>query len=171
MRYIKKFENVKHDYFFKKLKEELDLFGIENYTINSDETVDVEGDVNLNNKSLTEIPFIFGKVTGSFYCHDNKLKSLEGCPYYVGETFGCSSNILTDLKGSPKEVAGDFYCIDTNISSLEGMSMEIGGCFYCTRNINLKKLNSMSNIEGDIYCDALIDESEFEGYCREIVRI
>jgi len=46
----------------------LDSFGIKNYTINDDLTIDVKGSVNLDQQSLTCFPsFIkFNKVSGDF---------------------------------------------------------------------------------------------------------
>jgi len=72
----------------------LDSFGITNYTINDDLTIDVNGDVELDYKSLTCFPsFIkFNKVSGNFYCSDNQLTSLVGCPVTVGGSFDCDSN-------------------------------------------------------------------------------
>ena len=90
----------------------LDSFGIKNYTINDNLTIDVNGYVNLINQSLTCFPsFIkFNKVSGDFYCHNNQLTSLEGCPITVGRVFYCSNNQLTSLEGCLKTVGGNFYC-------------------------------------------------------------
>jgi hypothetical protein len=51
----------------------------------------VEGDVDLYNMSLTKLPN-FKSVGGDFYCNNNKLTSLEGCPTYVGGDFWCNNN-------------------------------------------------------------------------------
>jgi hypothetical protein len=50
------------------------------YTIQSDGTVDVNGDVNMYNMKLTEIPVKFGKLTGNFHCDNNQLTNLDGAP-------------------------------------------------------------------------------------------
>jgi hypothetical protein len=140
---------------------------IENYTINSDGTIDVDGDVYIGFKYFSNrIPFKFGRVTGNFRCEFNKLKSLKGSPYYVGGDFNCFGNELKNLEGSPEEVVGNFICSNNKLTSLEGMPLEIGGDFRCRFN-RLIKLNSMSNIEGTIYCDD-IDVSKFRGYCEKI---
>lgn len=186
MKYIKLFENFSESELERKLKK----YGIKNYTINEDGTIDVNGDVFLNNKKLHNIPFKFGKVN-SFICSNNKLTSLEGSPTEIVDTFECSNNILTSLEGSPKEVGGHFYCFNNklvnlkgspeevggdfncfgnNLNTLEGMPLEIGGNFHCRSNPNLVLLNSLSNIEGIIYCDKHIDTSKFKGYCKEIIK-
>jgi len=53
-------------------------YGIENYTVNPDGTVDVDGDVYLSDTKLTKLPLKFGYVSGSFRCAWNQLTSLEG---------------------------------------------------------------------------------------------
>jgi hypothetical protein len=41
------------------------------------------------------------------------LKSLEGSPDYVRDSFYCTGNSkLKSLKGGPKMVDGGFYCMD-----------------------------------------------------------
>ena len=52
-------------------------YNIENYTVNDDGSIDVNGDVFLDNKGLTELPLSFNKVTGYFSCSNNKLTSLS----------------------------------------------------------------------------------------------
>lgn len=168
MKHIKLFENFNEP----NLKRELKKYGIKNYTINSDGTIDVDGDVDLYvyyNRKLTEIPFKFGKVTGDFNCSDNNLISLDGCPYYVGGDFNGSGNKLTNLNGSPSEVIGYFSCDYNNLTTVEGMPKEIGGDFICQGNEKLKKIDSISNIEGDINCDKNVNTSKFQGYCKKIV--
>jgi len=112
-------------------------YGIRNYTINKDGTIDVDGDVNLTKKlsgaGIYKLPLKFGKVSGSFYCWDNKLTSLEGSPSEVGN-FYCSDNQLTSLEGSPSEVGGDFHCQINQLTSLEGSPNRVGGNFNCYRN-------------------------------------
>ena len=57
----------------------LKFYGVKNYTINEDLSVDVEGDINLYSKGLSEISIKFGNVSGDFICegnHPTKLDSL-----------------------------------------------------------------------------------------------
>ena len=69
------------------------------------------------------------EVTGSFYCSNLELTSLEGCPELVGESFMCSNNELTSLKGGPKYVNRSFYCRNNLLSSLVGSPESVGGSF------------------------------------------
>ena len=134
-------------------------FGIKNYTINEDGSIDVDGDVNLSNtinsgaRILTELPLKFGKVSGHFNCSYNELRSLEGAPREVGGYFDCSNNQLTSLSGSPREVGRYFHCNNNQLTSLEGSPEEVGGSFWCYEN-QLSSLSGISKyISGGIYCE------------------
>ena len=61
-------------------------YGIENYTINSDGSIDVNGNVDLYDESLTELPLTFNKVTGYFDCSDNEIKFFD-VDKFVNEYF------------------------------------------------------------------------------------
>jgi hypothetical protein len=78
-----------------QIKAWLDSMGINNYTINPDLSVDVDGDVALVNKGLKSIPIQFGAVNGNFDCNYNQLTSLQGGPREVGGNFDCSYNKFT----------------------------------------------------------------------------
>jgi hypothetical protein len=124
--------------FIKESKEDIDSickkFGIRNYTINEDSTIDVDGDVDLYRKGLTKIPLKFGKVSGNFSCGYNQLESLSGAPLSVGGDFSCGDNQLKSLEGSPLSVGGRFYCHSNQLISLEGISGRISGAIYCNSN-------------------------------------
>jgi hypothetical protein len=128
----------RYENFIKESKEDIDSickkFGIRNYTINEDSTVDVDWDVNLYDKGLTKIPLKFGEVSGYFSCGDNQLISLEGSPLSVGGYFNCISNQLKSLEGSPLSVGGGFYCSYNKLKSLDGISGRISGGIYCYSN-------------------------------------
>ncbi len=74
-------------------------YGIENYIINPDGSIDVDGDVYLSYTELTELPLKFNRVCGDFSCTANELTSLEGSPNYVGGYFDCYWNPLESLDG------------------------------------------------------------------------
>jgi hypothetical protein len=74
-------------------------YGIQDYTINGDGTVDVDGDVDLSERNLSKLPLKFGRVTGNFNCQNNKLTTLEGCPREVSGDFYCNNNQITIIKG------------------------------------------------------------------------
>ena len=144
------------------IEEICDKYNIRYYTINDDNSIDVDDHVFLGTYDLSaeigyldELPLNFNKVTGdfycnehvlttlkgspkwvggSFYCNDNALTSLEYSPVYVGESFHCSSNRLIDLKFSPESVGNDFNCTGNILTSLEGSPYKVGGDFRCTDN-------------------------------------
>ena len=91
-------------------------YNINNYTVNDDGSIDVNGDVFLYNKGLTELPLVFNKVTGYFNCGGNKLTTLKGCPRWVGSSFTCYNNRLTSLEFSPDYVGGWFDCYDNQLT-------------------------------------------------------
>ena len=97
---------------YQEIEQWLKKYKIENYTIHDNLVVDVDGDVNLYGKKLKELPFQFGKVTGSFSCSENQLTSLQYCPTTVGGDFYCYHNQLTSLQYCPTTFGGDFYCSD-----------------------------------------------------------
>ena len=137
MKYLKKFnESIESD-----IDSICRKYEIRNYTICSNGSIDVNGSVNLSNKNLTKLPLKFNIVSGDFYCDDNKLTSLEGCPKEVGGHFSCDYNKLTTLKGSPKEVYGSFFCYNTKLVTLEGGPIKVGGSFFC-------QYNQLTTLEG-----------------------
>ena len=85
-------------------------YNINNYSINEDGSIDVDGDVNLSNYNLSKLLIKFGRVSGNFYCDNNQLTSLKGAPSYVRGHFYCSYNSLTSLEFAPSYVGHDFYC-------------------------------------------------------------
>jgi hypothetical protein len=129
-------------------------YNIENYNINDDLSIDVDGDVFLSNKRLDKIPLKFGRVNGHFTCSINKLTSLEGCPKWVGDLFDCGINKLTSLEFCPEWVGGDFYCSNNYLTSLEYLPKSIGGEYiYCRYNNNIWSFIGIpDNFRGEFDC-------------------
>jgi hypothetical protein len=123
-------------------------YEIKKYTINPDGSIDVNDNVFLDNKRLTQLPLRFNKVTGSFDCASNRLTSLKGCPVWVGVNFICSYNNLTSLEFSPDYVGDYFNCVQNYLTSLEFSPDYVGWSFNC----NWNRLT-------DNYCDTEIGGS------------
>ena len=104
-------------------------YNIKNYIVNDDGSIDVNGDVELSFKDLTELPLRFNKVTGWFDCSDNNLTTLKGSPLWVGGWFSCRVNNLTSLEFSPDYVGSWFSCKSNNLTD-NYCDTEIGGGFY-----------------------------------------
>jgi len=116
MRYLKLYESFNESEIHKICRK----YGIDNYIINPDGSIDVDDGVDLyDEKGLTEIPLKFNKVSGNFWCSSSNLISLEGSPKEVDGNFSCSINNLTSFKGSPKAIRGIFNCRTNNIKTFE----------------------------------------------------
>ncbi len=128
---MKMFEQFKNEEEIKKICKE---YYIEDYAINSDGSIDVNGDIHLEMLGIKKIPLKFNIVSGDFYCFGNKLSSLEGCPKFVGGYFDCSINKITSLIYGPEEVKYDFSCSYNKITSLKGGPIIINGGFMLEEN-------------------------------------
>jgi hypothetical protein len=112
----------------------LDNMDVKNYTINDDYTIDVNGGVDLFDKSIEKFPdFIqFNIINGVFVCQKIGLTSLKGCPIEVSTIFTCSENRLESLLHCPNYVGGTFYCYNNKVEFTE------------------KYVRSLCNVKGDI---------------------
>ncbi len=127
-------------------------YNIKNYIINEDGSIDVDGDVDLSNRKLIELPLRFRNVNGDFSCSYNQLTSLEGAPSSVDGNFNCSNNKLTSLDGCPSSVGGYFSCSWNELTSLEGAPSSVDGAFSC-RNNQLTSLDGCpSSVSGAFDC-------------------
>ena len=65
----------------------LDVSGLSISDLTSWNAIDVNGDVNLHGDGLSELPLKFNVIYGNFYCSNNQLTTLEGCPKIIKEHF------------------------------------------------------------------------------------
>ena len=133
-----------------------DEYGIMNYTINPDGSIDVDGNIILSydfeRGELSKIPLKFAKVIGDFECDRNQLTTLKGSPRSVVGNFDCSGNQLTSLEYCPESVGGDFDCHSNQLTSLEGLP-EISGYLNCRHN-KITDFKGVSEFfEGYFYCE------------------
>ena len=112
---------------------------IKEYTINTDGSIDVDGNVYISNLDLSKLPLKFNIVHGSFDCSYNNLTTLDGSPKVVGGFFSVSYNKLTSLEGSPKEVGIKLYCTGNPLTTLNGFNLPYDKLVYYLFNKN--KLN------------------------------
>jgi hypothetical protein len=82
---------------------------ISNFTINDDFTVDVNGNVDLSGKGLTEIPLQFNRVEGDFNVSHNKLTSLKNSPTFC-MSYNCYDNLLTSFEGISENIGESLVC-------------------------------------------------------------
>lgn len=102
--------------------------GIEDYHINDDYTINVNGHVNLMGSCshMERLPLKFDKVWGDFDCRRNMLTTLEGSPRYVGGDFSCGDNELTSFEHCPSEVKCNFFGISNPLTTLEFIPNAVG---------------------------------------------
>jgi len=153
MKNVKLYESFRTEQEIKDLCSE---YGIWNYQIRDDGSIDVDGSVYLHGKlgDLKQLPLTFNVVNGYFDCAINNLTTLEGCPKKVRD-FYCYENELTSLEHSPKIVKGDFCCWKNNhITSLEGLeNTYIDGELHVDNCKNLYSLKGFPKKVGGFYCE------------------
>jgi len=128
-------------------------YHIDNYSINSDGSIDVDGNVDFINENFKQLPLKFGIVSGSFYCGSGKLTTLEGAPTTVGGNFSCSYNELSSLLDGPVTVVGNFSGSYNRLTSLEGGPQTVGGDFHCNGNILSTLKGAPVTVGGFFGCD------------------
>jgi hypothetical protein len=147
MKYLKRYEN--HEDIHAICRK----YGIRNYTINKDGSINVNN-VDLYNCELTEIPLEFSTVIGSFWVNDNNLITLWGSPESTGAGFYCHINNLISLESGPKSVGTHFYCNDNKLTSLVGCPKVVGEDFNCISNqIDTFDGLDFISIGRSFYCD------------------
>jgi hypothetical protein len=113
----------------------LDKYFIENYLINEDLSINVNGDVYLYNMKIENLPYKFNTIFGDFRILNCELKTLKNCPNSVYESFACSYNPISSLDYLPKKIGGNFYCSATYLTELNTFSSDLEGNFYhCVQN-------------------------------------
>jgi hypothetical protein len=105
-------------------------------TIESDGSVSIDGDVQINSPDKADSVRIieggkftipFGKINGNFNCQKLNLTTLANSPKTVNGTFDCSNNSLTTLGGAPQEVGRFISSDNKNLTSLSGGPKKIKG--------------------------------------------
>ena len=119
---------------FGNIDEICKKYGIENYTINSDGSIDVNENVDLFDKRLIKLPLKFNKVNGFINFSSNRLTSLEGSPIEINNSFWCNFNRLTSFEFAPKIIRGGFDCENNNIKTFEHFPSYIKYYFCCDDN-------------------------------------
>jgi len=107
---------------------------VKNFTINTDLSVDVEGNVDISECNLSTIAIQFSYIGGNFDCKDNALTSLKGAPRIVKGIFNCNQNQLESLIDGPQIVGADYFCEFNNLKNLKGSPQMITGKFNCSSN-------------------------------------
>lgn len=124
----------------QEIKHICDQYEIENYTINPDGSIDVDGSVYISGYRLSKLPLKFNRIRYNFYCGNNLLTTFENFPIEVGLNFNCSYNFITSLKGCPKYIGGDFTMFNNLIDIIDNFP-------NVRKNFDLRKnpLKSLGN--------------------------
>lgn len=154
----------------ENIKRIAQAYGIKlrNLIINNDLSVDIKGDVDFNDREMTELPLVFNRVYGSFRIQNNELKTLEGSPAVIDGDFLANNNELESLKGGPVKVGGEYSVADNKLKSLDGYPEEVGSHFEISFNpklIKLKKTDVSIKIGGKFVNrdpDNIVDFSSLE---------
>jgi hypothetical protein len=101
------------------------------------------------------------KITGTFWCNDNHLRTLKYSPKIVGGSFNCFNNDLETLEGAPVVVGSpdlftSFNCRNNKeLRSLEGAPIAVrGGSFMCEGCPKLESLEHLpKRVDIFVICD------------------
>lgn len=99
----------------------------------------------------------------------HKIKSLRGCPQFVGGDFKAENIGIDSLIGCPQRIEGDFIVMKNAIKSFEGMPQYIGGLFNISNNELTDEAwdYAKDNIEGE-FGDYNIKKNLFIKYRKEL---
>lgn len=89
-----------------------------------------------------ELKVKFGKVEGNFEIDCYNIKSLKGCPYYVGGDFEVVNTLLESLEYMPADIKGGLNVSGNRLKNLIGLSESSIGTY-----INISK-NELTSIDG-----------------------
>lgn len=136
------------------------------------EGLTVDGDVNLSNLGLTEIPYKFHQVSGRFDISSNCLTSFKNCPQTVG-SFDCSYNpyLSDDGDGLPKKITGNgnnLFVARNNKSLAESLLISQEGV---NKLWNIAKADEICNIfsgVGQESLDKLQDKWKYKRLAKKL---
>jgi hypothetical protein len=132
----------------RRIKTQCDKLNIQNYTINDDGTVDVNGDLNIylvqdkvKKGEKHDILINFNKINGSVDINLQWRKAGRAgqgqLPFTFNEvtgSFHSTHNMLETLIGCPKKVGGCFDVRTNRLHTLEGAPETVGGYFCASGN-------------------------------------
>ena len=121
-------------------------YDIENYTINKDKSIDVDGEVHIIDRKLVELPLNFNRVTGDFLFNTKQLQTLKGSPIRIDGYCDLSNCNLVSLDYCPEYIGGDLYLEHNMLISLKNISKYIGGVLVLHDN-QIRSLSYLPKID------------------------
>jgi hypothetical protein len=112
---------------------------ITNYTINSDGSVDIQGDISIDSETMDnqlQFPIKLNIVDGNMIIQNAGITSLINMPHTVNGNFQASNCDLISLEGCPKIIKGDFDFTNNSVSSfwVGNYDVYVGGDIYTSSN-------------------------------------
>ena len=146
---------------FNEIKNICQKFGITNYTINDDGSIDTPRAVDFTGQivftqhsfigKFDHLPIKFRNVMGFLDMKGVGLLDLIGCPISVGGYFRCSENKLISLEGCPKTCCM-FDCSSNQLTSLKYGPMTINQIYdYRCHNNKLESLEYLPDMVGNLF--------------------
>ena len=117
----------------------------------------VDGEFDISENELIDLKGCPEKV-GSLNASGNSLKSLEGSPKHVKESFKISKNPLSNLKGAPEYIGGNFEAQNCELISLVGGPKEVKGEY----NVSNNKLKNSFGLAEKVGKSINFDHNQFE---------
>lgn len=123
-------------------------------SIDEDGTINISGNLNLDFCRYESLPIKFGTVTEDLINHDSKLKYLWNFPKRVEGSVEMTGSNIKSLSGCPEWIGEHLFVGGTKITSLKGIAKYIGGNVHFAGS-NLKSLEGLQDkLEGDLHTEA-----------------
>ena len=175
----------------EKIANWLKKNGVTNFTINDDNSVDVDGDLVFDGLRHEKLPVNFKSVTGSVSLVGALLKTLEGLPDEINGDFNISAMKLDTTAGFPMKVHGDCHLSKLDVkatlstsrmahvegdliingwlaTSFVGLPGYVGGDFMVKEAPKLNSMKGMpKEIGGDCYSTLTLVQN-LQGFAKKI---
>lgn len=117
----------------------------------------IDGELDISENELVDLKGCPEKVN-SLNASSNKLKTLEGSPKSIQDSFKVNKNPLVNLKGAPKFIGGNFDVNDCQLITLVGGPEEVKGVYDVSKN----KLKNSFGLAEKVGKSINFDENLFE---------
>lgn len=139
---------------------------IRNYTINKDNSVDVNGDVHFSNLRYKKLPIVFNKIDGDVSINGGLLETLDGLPSKLSGELSLSELTLKSWSGCPTSVH-TLSVHDCKIPSDLPQFQSIAGSVHFHEIKGMTSLKGLPEVIGGLslqYCQI----SSIEGVPKQI---
>ncbi|MDO8581575.1 MAG: hypothetical protein Q7S16_01775 [bacterium] len=143
-------------------------WALETFTIHTDGTLTVEGDLDLTHLPVTHLPKGLREVGGILGLGMTKIISIEGFPEKVGGDVDLTGVQIISLKGFPQTIGGNIFLADTRIKSLHGLPKKIEKDLHLSRTDIASLRGLPQNIGGSLYLDGVTTLMSLDGLPERI---